>query len=289
MFSFMMYFYMLGNIKVNKFIGKNILCFDLETTGFPECIKNESGKNSYFCPTNNTKYNNSRIVQIAWATISGFSIDNIEKSHVLGYIRKPLDFEIDNNDKSTQIHKITEEIAQSSGHLLSNILNNKGLRNAILQCDYIMGQNILFDLHILMNELHRIKHNTLYSKLKQILDNDQYICTLRIAQNLKTKLNIKSLKLGDLYKFFYGEEQQGLHNAEVDVYITLKVFKKLFEYISVNNLSIDLYKNVVQTRIYLNVPFTQKDKVKQIGGKYDPEKKKWYITGSTVGFEKYLN
>lgn len=285
---------MIGNRKVNEFMGKNILCFDLETIGFPECVKNVSGKAHYFCPTDNTKYNTSRIVQIGWSVISNFSIENIEKCQIMGYIRKPLDFKINDNDESTQIHKITRKIAQTRGCLLSDILNNKGFRNAILQCDYILGQNILFDIHILMNELHRIKHAILYSKLKQILDNDQYICTLRIAQSLKTELNIGSLKLGDLYKLFYGKEQQGSHNAKVDVYMTLKVFKKMFEYMLVNNLLIDPYKIVVKhlriekKRIYLNVPFTQKDKVKQMGGKYDGEKKKWYIIGSTSGFEKYL-
>lgn len=267
---------MLGNRKVNEFMGKNILCFDLETTGFPECVKNVSGKAHYFCPTDNTKYNTSRIVQIGWSVISNFSIENIEKCQVNGCIRKPLDFVIDNNDESTKIHKITHEIAQTKGCLLSGILNNKGFRNAVLQCDYIMGQNILFDIHILMNELHRIKHATLYSKLKHILDNDQYICTLRIAQSLKKELNIGSFKLGNLYKLFYGKEQKDSHNAEVDVCMTLKVFKKLFEYVLVNNVSIDPYKIIVKVekkRIYLNVPFTQKDKVKQMGGKYDGEKK----------------
>lgn len=283
---------MLGNIKANEFIGKNILCFDLETTGFPECVKNASGKNVYFCPTNNEKYNKSRIVQIGWSTISDFSTENIEKCITRGYIRKPIDFTIDNNDKSTQIHKITHEISQTEGYLLSDILNNKGFRHAILNCDYIMGHNILFDIYILMNELHRIKHNTLYSKLQYILDNDKYICTCRIAQNLKTKLGLKAVNLGEVYKFFYGKEQEDLHNAEVDVSVNLKVFKKLFEYVSNNNVQIDLYKIILKPekkRMYLNVPFVQKDKVKQMGAKYDGEKKKWYITGNVSGFEKYLD
>jgi DNA polymerase III epsilon subunit-like protein len=286
---------MLGNIKVNNFIGKTILCFDLETTGFPKCVKYESGKNVYFCPTDNTKYNNSRIVQIGWSTMNDFSIENIEKYQIKGYIRKPLDFKIDNTAESTQIHKITHEISQYGGQLLSNILNDKGFRNAILECDYVMGHNILFDIYILMNELHRMKYNVLYTKLKQILDNDKYICTLRLAQNLKKELNLGSLKLGKLYIFFYGEEQLGLHNAEIDVAITLKVFKKLFQYVSHNNIQVDLYNIVVKqqynekNKIYLNVPFMQKDKVKQMGAKYDAEKKKWYVIGSIIGFEKYLD
>jgi ribonuclease HI len=41
-------------------------------------------------------------------------------------------------------------------------------------------------------------------------------------------------------------------------------------------------------RIYLNVPFSKKDEVKSKGAKWDSDKKKWYITGSTIGLEAYL-
>lgn len=264
-------------INLNDLKGKTILCFDLETTGFPEYNKNS--KNVYFSPTNNSKYDKSRIVQVGWSLIFNFSIDTFEKSHILAYIRKPLDFEINDNDESTHIHKITNTISKSQGYLLSDILNKKGLKNAIMKCDYVLGHNILFDINILMNELCRLKYNLTYDKLKHILDNKKYICTLKISQNLRSNLKFTSAKLGELYKFFYNEEKENLHNAETDVFVTLKIFKKLCENFHICH----------QNRIYLSVPFTHKDRVKQMGGKYDPENKKWYVIGSTIGFEKYIN
>lgn len=280
---------MFGNVKLNEFIGKNILCFDTETTGFPINIKNENGKRSYYCPTNNDKYNESRIVQIAWTTINDFSIENIEKCQVRGYIRKPLDFVINNNDQSTSIHKITNENAQQNGYLLSDILNNKGLRKALLECDYIMGHNILFDIHILMNELHRMQHIKLYDKLKYVLDKDKYLCTYMMSQGLKSELNLKSLSLLNVYKFFYNDNKDGFHNAEVDVCANLKIFKKIFEYVFDNKIMLDLYK-IKQNKkiIYLNASFKEKDIVKQMGAKYDCDNKKWYIYEGMKGFDKYI-
>lgn len=279
---------MFGNLKLNEFIGKNILCFDTETTGFPIYVSNQSKKEKYYCPTNSDKYDGCRIVQIAWASLANFSIENIDKCQIKAYLRKPLDFTIDNNDKSTLIHKITNENAKQNGYLLSNILNNKGLRHALLNCDYIMGHNILFDIHILMNELHRIKHIVLYNKLKQILDEDKYLCTYEISQCLKSHLQLKSFSLENVYKFFYDDNKNGFHNAEVDVDTNIKIFKKLFEYVFNNNITLDLYKIQPSKLIYLNVPFKDKDIVKKMGAKYDRDIKKWYIYEKSKEFEKYI-
>lgn len=50
-----------------KYIGKNILCFDTETTGLPITNKQYFGKkNFYYSPNENDKYDKSRIIQIVW-------------------------------------------------------------------------------------------------------------------------------------------------------------------------------------------------------------------------------
>ena len=43
-----------------------------------------------------------------------------------------------------------------------------------------------------------------------------------------------------------------------------------------------------QKRIYLNVPFEEKDRVKSLGAKWDAEKKKWWIGKMTPELENYL-
>ena len=51
--------------NMNKYKGKNLLIFDLETTGLP--ITPRFGE--YYNYIENDKYNSSRIVSIAWSII----------------------------------------------------------------------------------------------------------------------------------------------------------------------------------------------------------------------------
>ena len=62
--------------------GKNVMIFDTETTGLPEQIAGVewgTGK-QYYSYKLNEKYENARIVSIAWAFISDYN-----KDKVLGY------------------------------------------------------------------------------------------------------------------------------------------------------------------------------------------------------------
>jgi ribonuclease HI len=56
------------------------------------------------------------------------------------------------------------------------------------------------------------------------------------------------------------------------------------------NLAIGLTEcpYAVENRVYLKVPFNKKNDVKEKGGKWDGDIKKWYVMGSTVGLEAYL-
>jgi hypothetical protein len=213
---------------MEKYIGKNILCFDVETTGLPtENKKNNNWltKERYFSPTENDKYDSSRIVQIAWSYIEKFSLEKLENYNIVSFIRKPVEFDIDDKSDSTKIHKITSNIAKTKGLLLSDILNNNGLRESILKCNQILGHNILFDIHILMNEFYRMKYVHVYNKLQNILDDNKFICTLMLGKKL-----VKKQKLSELYKHFYNKVPKDLHNAHTDVNLTLQIFKKMLVY-----------------------------------------------------------
>jgi len=43
------------------------------------------------------------------------------------------------------------------------------------------------------------------------------------------------------------------------------------------------------TRVYLNVPFDEKDVAKSHGAKWDPEKKKWWVQEMKPELEKYID
>ena len=59
--------------------GKNVFVFDTETTGLP--LGSPSGWGSYWDYRMNDKYDSSRIVSIAWASINNFDRENIDNSN----------------------------------------------------------------------------------------------------------------------------------------------------------------------------------------------------------------
>ena len=59
---------------INFLKGKNVFVFDTETTGLPE---RTSKWGTYWDYKMNDKYNSSRIVSIAWASLKHFDKNNI--------------------------------------------------------------------------------------------------------------------------------------------------------------------------------------------------------------------
>ena len=55
------------------------------------------------------------------------------------------------------------------------------------------------------------------------------------------------------------------------------------------NESIGYFSNNIKKKIYLNVPFQDKDKIKSLDGKWDYKKKKWYIYENNIYKSEILN
>jgi DNA polymerase III epsilon subunit-like protein len=213
--------------------GKNILVFDLETTGFPKKKPGFNiGVDEYYNFKENDKYNDARIVQIAWCYIEDFNVNKLEHAIVESYIRKPLDFSSISND---EIHRITFKVAKSKGTPLSKIIRFNGFGDAIEKVDYIIGHNVLYDVFILLNELHRIKFNNAINKIQNLLKEDKVICTGELGRNIcqipmeRNKFfKYKMPQLKDLYKHYFGMEPKVLHDAEADVRTLLSIVEKIF-------------------------------------------------------------
>ena len=56
----------------------------------------------------------------------------------------------------------------------------------------------------------------------------------------------------------------------------------------VDTLAYEAAGGGTKKRIYLNVPFEEKDHVKSLGAKWDPVKKKWGVSEMEPELEKYL-
>ena len=234
--------------------GKNVFVFDTETTGLPERVPGAKWGTSseYWNYTINEKYERSRIVSIAWAFLRSFDKVVVGNETIQHYIRYPDGF---NDIPTTHIHGISFETALRQGIPFCDIFENCGLYENLMRVDYIVAHNVNFDVHILLNELHRLDTDNATNAIRHILNLlslGRCICTGELGKDIckleyksKFKPNVsnqdtdikldtnkkfkryKMPKLVELYKHFYGCEFEDAHNAEGDVRALLKCLQKM--------------------------------------------------------------
>lgn len=234
--------------------GKNVFVFDTETTGLPDRVPGAKWGTSseYWNYTINEKYERSRIVSIAWAFVRSFDKVVVGNETIQHYIRYPDGF---NDIPTTHIHGISFETALRQGIPFCDIFENCGLYENLMRVDYIVAHNVNFDVHILLNELHRLDTDNATNAIRHILNLlslGRCICTGELGKDIckleyksKFKPNVsnqdtdikldtnkkfkryKMPKLVELYKHFYGCEFEDAHNAEGDVRALLKCLQKM--------------------------------------------------------------
>ena len=234
--------------------GKNVFVFDTETTGLQDRVPGAKwGTTSeYWNYTINEKYERSRIVSIAWAFVRSFDKVVVGNETIQHYIRYPDGF---NDIPTTHIHGISFETALRQGIPFCDIFENCGLYENLMRVDYIVAHNVNFDVHILLNELHRLDTDNATNAIRHILNLlslGRCICTGELGKDIckleyksKFKPNVsnqdtdikldtnkkfkryKMPKLVELYKHFYGCEFEDSHSAEGDVRALLKCLQKM--------------------------------------------------------------
>ena len=242
--------------------GKNVFIFDTETTGLPDKVPGAQwgSPSEYWDYRMNNKYRNARIVSIAWVYVQSFDklILESEIKSIQHYIRYPEGF---NEIPTTHIHGISFEKAVSSGTPFCDIFENCGLYNKLLNADYIIAHNVMFDIHILLNELSRLgtyKSNEVINHIQSLLLLGKCICTGVLGKNIckleyksrfgntntlltntkvegnsnankkiKQEKKYKMPKLVELYNYFYGCDFDDAHSADGDVKALLKCLMKM--------------------------------------------------------------
>ncbi|RZM23840.1 MAG: DNA polymerase III subunit alpha, partial [Pedobacter sp.] len=191
------------------------LIFDTETTGLPR---------NYNAPVSDTD-NWPRCIQIAWQLHDqhGVMIEHQD------YLIKPEGFNIPYD--AEKIHGISTELAMEQGVDLSFVLDEF---NAVLaKANYVVGQNIGFDINIMGSELHRFGVPSPLAEMK-VLDT----CTEVTADLLKIPGGrggkFKLPTLTELHSYLFGTPFSEAHNATADVEATTRCFFQL--------LKIDVYK-----------------------------------------------
>lgn len=195
--------------KFNDHNNTRYMIVDTETTGLPE----RPAIGSFAPYYDLDKYNNARMIQICWAIYDGDKLEELEN-----FIIKPNGFSI----KNSFIHGITDKIA-SRGVNLNMVLTK--LSQSINKVKYVVGHNILFDVHIICSELYRSK----FYDIAKLMEKKEMICTMQKSICLKVDGYLKPPKLIKLYKFLFGKEFEHQHNAKYDVLATAEVFRELIK------------------------------------------------------------
>ncbi len=172
------------------------LIFDTETTGF------------------NAR---DRLVQLAWEL---YDEENLIEQQSL--IVKPYKFTIPAN--VVKIHGISTQYANEVGFPLPYVL--RVFLKRLNAADYIVGHNIDYDIKVLSSEYSRLR-------IPSPILRKPRICTMRESVDY-VKLppgnlfaRYKLPKLSELYRFLFGKEMQGAHNAKYDVRATAECFFEL--------------------------------------------------------------
>ncbi len=184
------------------------LIFDTETTGLPK---------RWNAPVSDVD-NWPRIVQIAWQLHD--NMGNLITHH--SELIQPDGFDIPY--ESEQIHGISTALAEERGVPLKEILLQ--FNEVLSQAEFIVGQNVGFDVNVLGSEFYRLNIPTDLATLP-VLDT----CTETTASLCKIPGGrggkFKFPTLTELYEHLFHERFGEAHNASADVEATARCFFEL--------------------------------------------------------------
>ena len=206
-----------------------ILIFDTETSGLPK-----------------TKEVSIHSVQ-KWPYILQLSyiLYDTENNDMLKIVNTLIDIDININinPDSFNIHKISKEMCKKNGEPIQKILYD--FNNVLNESDLLIGHNLQFDKNMLMIEY--IRNGILHNFNPKNNDIPEF-CTMRNGVTIceltyKTKQGHflpKYPKLLELYKYYFTDVPNGLHNAMVDVIITLRCYYKMQFDLDIFECSMDI-------------------------------------------------
>lgn len=186
-----------GNVSIDDLQSTRVIILDTETTGLP-LFSPYNSSSRYYDFHENLAYDPSRIISIAWSNPSRFNMNHIDTKY---YLRKPIDF-----DGSTFSQKALEINGISFEQTLREGIDFREIANQLVQdmnsCDWVVGFNAAFDIHILFNELTRIN--------------------MDVPDVRFVNVQPYGITLDNWYRKLSGQDPNRVHRSDVDV-------NKLFE------------------------------------------------------------
>jgi DNA polymerase III epsilon subunit-like protein len=191
--------------------ASNVIVIDTETTGLPA----ETRYGGLYVPTNYSKYNSSRVIEIGYFIYSKEG-DFITKQNML---IMPDGFRIEN----TAIHGIKHEVAEREGIPLQIALAQ--LEEDLKTCDTIVAHNLQFDFNVILAECFRILANGANTTAKSVInrmDKLKRVCTMQLGmQKLHRE---RRIKLSHLYEELTDNEWNQQHRAEDDARVCAECY-----------------------------------------------------------------
>jgi hypothetical protein len=236
-----------------KIRGKNYLILDLETSGLPITRPGACRYAKYPSPKCNIAYDTSRLLSIAYTGITN------------GSSSETVIHEIRNNSDLPESCYITNrnKYPNKSGKFIDEILRE--FANVINDYEFIVGQNIMFDLHILLNEYYR--YNTVefalqvelgladynfcdsaIRKLEEIISECKYFCTLEYA--IQLGIEGKDISLEKLYNMLEGTEPLKFHDADHDVMATKFIVQRILQREDLPGEIVSLIKEIYPAKVF---------------------------------------
>lgn len=231
------------------------LIFDTETTGLPKNFK---------APISDTD-NWPRCVQLAWQM---HAADGTLMEHK-DFIIKPEGYDIP--FQSEQIHGISTDLAKEKGIALKKAL--KAFKEALDKTEFVVGQNIGFDINVIGSEFYRLGMEHQMLKLK-VLDT----CTEKTAQLCKIPGGrggrFKLPTLTELHQQLFNQSFVDAHNATADVEATARCFFELIRTRSFSQNDILLDNEEYASFFNKNTDVVEKAGIKHINLRVESKKLK---------------
>jgi len=220
-----------------------ILAFDTETNTNTMLMREKNSKKllSFVDYKNNNSlwstYINicPSIIQLSYVL---YDTNNSSSSKIFNkYIDIPDNITI--TEETIKIHHITRETILNATNVnkakIEDALNE--FMNDFSKADVVVGHNVQFDRTMIIAELIRTSKEDKVQKIKQMMNNNNFACTMKITTPiLKQVLHVtkktedqkvfKYPKLIEAYKYYFGYEpnKKFLHNALIDAIVCLRVY-----------------------------------------------------------------
>jgi len=239
--------------------NKKIIVFDTETTGFSP-TKNEIVQLSYILYDTQSQ-------SVLYATKPGDDIVNIN-----GKIPK----------QTTDVHGITKDMTLNKRPIKDHIDEFIYYCN---QANQFVGHNVSFDIKMIIGQINKIiqsypeeeeRYKEFLNKFQLIGNNlpDAAYCTMEESKSICAEIigtnRIRKRKLMEVHQLLFNQDVGGkLHNALVDIAVTLRVFLKLTLNIDICKTMSDFNTNVANVTNNYDIcslvnPINSNQQVKQI-------------------------